>query len=144
LTKKSSYKKIKLYDDHKFLVDIKKYPQTVNIISQIPGVQGAFLGRLGPKTILKVRKNDKKFMRVQIPLQRGFETADHCGVWVKRETRCLYRNMMYDTSNIYSMYNKLRDPVKFIVLEMTWPKKLPLKTNKTVEEHKFDQSRDIE
>ena len=133
LNKKASYKKIPLYDDHKYLVDIKKHPQTVNIISQIHGLKGAFLGKLGPKTILKVRKNDKKFMRVQIPLQPGFETTDYCGVWVKRDIRCMYKNMMYDTSNIFSMYNKLRDPIKFIVLEMEWPNSLkPPKIDKAV------------
>jgi len=131
-TKKSSYKKIKLYENHKYCVDIKKYSQTVSIISQINGLRGAFLGMIGPQTILKVHKTDEKNMRVHIPLQKGFETVDRCGVWVKRETRNIYSNVMYDTSNIYSMYNKLRDPIKFIVLEMEWPAGIPCaKTDKT-------------
>ncbi len=121
---KSSYKLIKIYDDRMYLVDIKKYPQTVSIISQIPKLIGAYLARLGPKSILKVQKNDERFMRISIPLERGFDTADHCGVWVKQETRCLHRKIMYDTSNIFSMYNKTGAPIKFLILEMEWPETL--------------------
>ena len=127
---KGSYKRIKLYDESEYMCDIRKYAHTVNIISQIPGLKGAYLGRLGSKTILKVRKTDKNHMHVSIPLEKGFETADQCGVWVKRETRALHRKIMYDTSKIFSMYNKTDIPTKFLILEMEWPSTLKAQKKK--------------
>lgn len=125
LNKNASYKKIELYADGEYLVDIKKYPQTSNIISQIEGLRKAYLLSLGPKTILKVQKDEHPILRISIPLQNGFYNVDHCGIWVKRETRCLYKKIMYDPSNIYSMYNKSLDEIKTVVLELDKPSNLP-------------------
>ena len=118
LNDNASYSEIQLYDDEKYMVDIKKYNHTVNMISQIHGLNKAYLANLGPKSILKVQKTKPGVMRVSIPLQKGFYKVDQCGILVKRETRCLYDKIMYDPSNIYSMYNKSRYTIKMIILEI--------------------------
>lgn len=119
LNDNSSYKEIQLYCNEKYTVDIQKYTHTVNIISQVNGLQRAYLANLGPKSILKVQKNDENIMRISIPLQKGFYKANQCGIWVKRETRCLYDIVMYDPRNIYSMYNKSRYDIKMLILEIS-------------------------
>ena len=118
LNDNSSYKEIELYNNKKYNVDIQKYNHTTNIISQIHGLQKAYLAELGPKSILKVQKNEPGVMRISIPLQKGFYKANYCGIWVKRETRCLYDMIMYDPSNIYSLYNKSRYCIKMIILDI--------------------------
>lgn len=121
------YKMIPLFSG-KWTAVHKKYPQTSTIISQIPTVKNAFIGKIGSKSALKKHKLPKELsnntLRLLVSLNQEIDDNELCGVWVDGVFKCISGILLYDTSKMHSMYNKLDFDVHFLILDLVRPKSI--------------------
>lgn len=85
----------------------ERFPETVNLLKNIPGLKTAIISCLGPKTILKPHQGWGKLANNVLRCHLGLKVPENCGIWVNGEKREQKENewLVFDDSKKHSGFN---------------------------------------